>query len=182
MLPKSERFRLLAQWLVDEYGLEWLQQNGGVLDVAGGKGILAQQLAQMEIIQCTVVDPYDRRQGAKQRQGGKYQQICEEFNSGFVLRHREMIADVAVLVGLHPDQPTGDICDFALQMGKPFVVVPCCSYTHLFPGRRLANGSSVETTNQLVEFIKQKDPARVHAAYLNFEGRNKVLYTKPTKL
>lgn len=41
------------------------------------------------------------------------------------------------VVGLHPDQATDSILDFALECGKPFAIVPCCVFPRLFPHRRL---------------------------------------------
>lgn len=180
LLPKKARGVALAAFLIQTYTREWLCEGSGVLDVAGGNGCLANALAELGV-PCTVVDPYDRREAAKQREkGGRYRQLKEEFNDLFVDHHQELMASVSVLVGLHPDQPTGDICDWGIRLGKPFVVVPCCTYTSLFPDRRLLDGSAVETTNHLVRFIQEKAPEKVRITHLKFEGRNKVLYTLPS--
>ena len=34
----------------------------------------------------------------------------------------------SLVIGLHPDQATDSIVDFAMQFGKPFAVVPCCVF------------------------------------------------------
>lgn len=42
----------------------------------------------------------------------------------------------SLVLGLHPDQATDSIVNFAMQFGKPFAVVPCCvfpRYIHCIP-------------------------------------------------
>jgi len=60
-LAKAMRARIFAQWLLDMYGASILQQGSGVLDVAGGKGNLAIELAIAGQIKCTVIDPMIRK-------------------------------------------------------------------------------------------------------------------------
>ena len=36
-----------------------------------------------------------------------------------------------------------DVVDAALRHGRPFAVVPCCVFAHLFPERRLRDGKAV---------------------------------------
>ena len=40
----------------------------------------------------------------------------------------EQLQSCSLVLGLHPDQATDSIVDFALQFGKPFAVVPCCVF------------------------------------------------------
>ncbi|KAG2442019.1 hypothetical protein HYH02_009811 [Chlamydomonas schloesseri] len=55
----------------------------------------------------------------------------------------------SLVVGLHPDQATDSILDFALECGKPFAIVPCCVFPRLFPHRRLRQPlSAVSATRQ----------------------------------
>lgn len=42
-----------------------------------------------------------------------------------------LLRDCTVLIGLHPDQATEPIVDFALRHNKPFAVVPCCVFPNL---------------------------------------------------
>lgn len=42
-----------------------------------------------------------------------------------------------VVVGMHPDQATEPIVDFALAAGKPFAIVPCCVFPRENPRRRV---------------------------------------------
>jgi hypothetical protein len=54
---KKIRFQVFAQFLLDTYGYEYLRHNGGVLDVAGGRGRMALELCLERNVSCTVVDP-----------------------------------------------------------------------------------------------------------------------------
>ena len=54
---KKVRSAELASFIVDTYGEAFLRSGSGVLDVAGGKGSLAYELAFCRGIPCTVVDP-----------------------------------------------------------------------------------------------------------------------------
>jgi hypothetical protein len=58
---KSQRARLVAAWLVEQFGAARLAAGEGVLDVAGGRGELAFELAGRHGVRCTLVDP--RRPG-----------------------------------------------------------------------------------------------------------------------
>lgn len=49
-------------------------------------------------------------------------------------------------VGMHSDQATEWIVDFALARGKPFAVVPCCVCPSVFPSRRTPAGDPVVRT------------------------------------
>lgn len=40
----------------------------------------------------------------------------------------QQLQSCSLVLGLHPDQATDSIVDFALQFGKPFAVVPCCVF------------------------------------------------------
>lgn len=40
----------------------------------------------------------------------------------------------SLVLGLHPDQATDSIVDFAMQYGKPFAVVPCCVFPRYASG------------------------------------------------
>ena len=54
-----------------------------------------------------------------------------------------------LVVGMHADQATEAVVDFALTHGKPFAVVPCCVFPNAFPQRRLPGGAPVRTTAEL---------------------------------
>lgn len=48
---------VFRKWLLDKFGADLLQSGTGVLDVAGGKGELAWELAALNNIDSTIVDP-----------------------------------------------------------------------------------------------------------------------------
>ena len=87
-----------------------------------------------------------------------------------------VIAGCSVVVGLHPDQATGDIVDFALETNKPFALVPCCTFAQTFQDRVLADGKRVSTYEDLLTWLRQKDEGRIKQTTLGAPGRNVVLY------
>ncbi|EER12213.1 hypothetical protein Pmar_PMAR016612 [Perkinsus marinus ATCC 50983] len=87
----------------------------------------------------------------------------------------EVLSNASLVVGLHSDQATERIVDFALAAGKPFAVVPCCVYQKCFPDRKLPNGQLVNTYDEFITYICAKDP-RIRTQALGFDGRNIAVY------
>ena len=56
-LQNEERSGVLRRFLVSTYSMDVLRSGGGVIDVAGGRGGLAFELANMAMLPVTVVDP-----------------------------------------------------------------------------------------------------------------------------
>lgn len=67
----ASRHQQFVAWLVETYGLDELKKGAGVLDVAGGAGGVAFELAFRRGIPCVVVDPRPMRLNAKQRRALK---------------------------------------------------------------------------------------------------------------
>lgn len=88
------------------------------------------------------------------------------------------IQSASILIGLHPDQPTGDIVDAALALSKPFAVCPCCVFWSQFPERSLPDGSPVKTYENLLDWIRAKDE-RIRTHQFDFGGRSTLLYFDP---
>ena len=183
---KALRAKIFASFLLEMYGAEYLASGNGVLDVAGGKGAVSIQLSLSGFVPCTIVDPLVRKHGEKlspreakriRKMGSPHPALLSrEFNrTTFMDDCSDLLADVSVLVGLHPDQPTEDILDVALQLQKPLAIVPCCVFPCLFPQRTLPCGSSVQSYDQFLEYLLAKDP-RLRRCELPFEGRNVVIY------
>ena len=63
----AARHQQFVSFLVETYGLEFLRSGSGVLDVAGGAGGVAFELAFRRGIPCVVVDPRPMRLNQKQR-------------------------------------------------------------------------------------------------------------------
>lgn len=84
----------------------------------------------------------------------------------------------SLVVGLHPDQATDPILEFALETGCPFAIVPCCVFPRLFSHRRLPTegGQPTPVTSylQLVEYLVSRGGAQ--QLVLGFEGANTVVY------
>jgi len=82
----------------------------------------------------------------------------------------------SAIVGLHPDQSTDYIIDYAIKTTKPFAVIPCCLHSKQFSGKRNSKRQAIRDFDKLLEFYKQKDPGRIFSKTLDFDGKNTVLY------
>ncbi len=82
-----------------------------------------------------------------------------------------------LLIGMHPDEATVPIVQIAKKYNKNFAVVPCCVFPTKFPDRKLNNGDHVVDYTQLVKYIEELSPG-ISTAFLNIEGRNRILYRK----
>lgn len=88
------------------------------------------------------------------------------------------VKSCSLVIGLHPDQATEPIVDFALSHNKPFAIVPCCVFHNLWPDRRV-NRKPVVTYFDFIDYLCAKDP-RIKTDFLNMSGRNKILWFDPT--
>ena len=122
--------------------------------------------------------------------------LCAQIRAEFTPDNWHAFADCSVVVGMHPDQATEAIVDFAAKFGKPFAVVPCCVFPQLFPHRTVPAGGDgdgdgdgddtpedgvgdgkvtpVTERRQLVRYLARKTKGDV--AFLDFEGANQVVY------
>lgn len=175
---KSLRSKIFATWLMETIKLD--ANTDRVLDVAGGKGQLSVELAKMGSIPCTVIDPVVRKR-LKMKQLVKHNKPVPQFRAHCFRRDdsdtMQALADCTCLIGLHPDEPTEDIVDLALQHNKSFAVVPCCVFPSFFPTRKLESGEFVNTYEQFLEYLMQKDN-RIEKSTLSLEGKNQVIYLK----
>lgn len=81
------------------------------------------------------------------------------------------------IVALHPDEATGDIVEFAVKHQIPFVVVPCCVFSRLFPDRlKPGTREIVATYDDLIEWLVDKDPS-IRLSTLPFDGSNKAVWS-----
>jgi len=187
---KGMRATIFATWLIETYGKDKLAEGGGVLDVAGGKGKLSIQLALQGKVRSTIIDPLVRKHGDKldpigakrirKAQAPHPTLLSKEFNRTTFLEVDEqenMVKKSSILVGLHPDEPTEDILDMALQYGKNVAIVPCCVFPCFFPLRHLPDGRFVRTYEEFLEYLLAKDH-RLQKQELPFQGRNTVIYMK----
>lgn len=93
-----------------------------VLDIAGGKGFLSFYLAKKGYL-CKVIDIVKNRN--KAFKGSKSHNV-EMIKGSFT---EEMKIKGDLIVGLHPDEATEAIIEWAVKNKKPFIVCPCCLFT-----------------------------------------------------
>jgi hypothetical protein len=152
---KRQRAKLFAAWIVDKWGVDYLNSGSGVLDVAGGLGRLSfilqveyvrsprsdirphrltlthvPQLVQK--VKVTLIDPRKYKLTKKQATELKdhkmelFDQIQDYFDENLYEHseeHAAMLQNSSLVVGLHPDQATEPIADFALKYKKSFAIV-----------------------------------------------------------
>merc|ERR1711862_996448 len=86
------------------------------------------------------------------------------------------------IVALHPDEATGDIVECAVENRIPFVAVPCCVFSRLFPERFRPDvkkgdvNSLVSTYSDLLDWLVAKDPS-IRVTQLPFEGANLAVWS-----
>ena len=148
---KCERHKIFARWLVDTYGKEWLSRGSGVLDVAGGNGMISRTLTDMGV-PSTLFDPDPRCSrhhedfiGADHHHAttqvtaaqitintatrSPFKVIPLPLNGdGANLTSRnddvgDVINNCSLICGLHPDQATEAIVALALRLNVPFAIV-----------------------------------------------------------
>jgi len=93
---------------------------------------------------------------------------------------RETLRACVMVVGMHSDQATEWIVDFALAHRVRFAVVPCCVCPGLFPRRLRADGSGalVRSHAEFCAFLQSKArPGEIEIARLPFEGKNTVVFS-----
>eukprot|EP00002_Diphylleia_rotans_P036489 TRINITY_DN8044_c0_g1_i1.p1 TRINITY_DN8044_c0_g1~~TRINITY_DN8044_c0_g1_i1.p1 ORF type:complete len:435 (-),score=89.26 TRINITY_DN8044_c0_g1_i1:47-1351(-) len=183
-----KRAVVFCEWLLQTYGLDYLNSGSGVIDVAGGRGDVTFELYNKHGIKCTLIDPRPmrlRKQHFKHIKlsgsGDLAPQIMDILDDNLLenTQHRELFEKCSILVGMHPDQATEPITDAAVRFGKPFAILPCCVFAKEFPHRRLPCGKQVVLYDEFVDYLCLKD-TNVRRLFLDFIGRNQVLYTLPT--
>ena len=85
----------------------------------------------------------------------------------------KLLPNCAAIVALHPDEATGVIVQTAVQNKIPFVCVPCCVFSRLFPERTNpgGRGGMVSTYYELIDWLVDLHPA-IRVTTLPFEGAN----------
>ncbi|GFH52765.1 hypothetical protein CTEN210_09241 [Chaetoceros tenuissimus] len=93
-----------------------------------------------------------------------------------------VLASCSAIIALHPDEATGDIVDFAVENKLPFVVVPCCVFSRLFPFRFIPSKDGgdqqklVSTYDDLIEYLVSKHPS-IRMSKLDFDGANTAIWS-----
>jgi hypothetical protein len=186
----SARAGCFASWLLEQ--APPLGRNCHILDVAGGRGDVAAELARAGA-RIVTVDPRlakpskaTLRAAKRERENGilvrgSTEHIAALFNDDFIAdpSNEIMLKSCQVVIGFHPDQATDAILDFALARGIPIALVPCCVFARSFPERRREDGGTVHSFEHFVTYLKDKfikagRPAKV--SFLEYAGANLVLH------
>jgi len=181
MSGANRRARVFAEWILTKYGRDYFEE-GLILDIGGGRGDLAFELATRHGLNCAVVDP---RPSKLRRWQASYQRKHPEtripkhyqalFTPDFLEAQDIPLTSVKLIVGLHPDEATEPIVETALTLDLPFAVIPCCVFAASFPLRRLKDGSSPSSYEDFLVYLKEKD-SRIVEERLSFLGKNTVLF------
>ncbi len=98
-------------------------------------------------------------------------QIHSDSEAYYILRHSSL------LVGLHPDQATEYIIDFALENRKKFAVIPCCVCSKDFQNRvDKETGNAIKKYEAFIQYLCKKDSTIKQCQIGGLSGRNIVLY------
>jgi hypothetical protein len=153
----ERRGPLFAKFIVKQF-----PKVSFVLDVAGGKGQIARSLANKGI-RVHVVDAKPRLEG---RQHPKISYQSGFFTSNTTLRQH---VKPDLIVGMHPDEATTEIIEFASKHKLPFAVVPCC-----VKGKY---SSGVHGYIEWIKKLKSLAPGHYLSEYqLKMRGKNLVIY------
>lgn len=128
-----------------------------VLVVADGEGELSKEIANYGLA-VRVIE-------AKPRM--KKSHVNVKYTKGWFTSDTKIDEDL--IVGMHPDEATGEILLGAKKQNKSYAVVPCCSV-----GRYAENIEYTDWIKKLVGIF------RCEQYHLNIKGRNIVLYDKKT--
>ncbi|KAI7866643.1 hypothetical protein BDF14DRAFT_1727918 [Spinellus fusiger] len=189
--PHSLRAVVFAKWIQHTF-----QPQGHILDIAGGKGEVAMVLSRGYGLFTSVIEPKERKRPAywynrlrRLLQAETWHAIEPDYypvflDTVFIQQHSDLLQRTCLLIGLHSDQATELIVDYALALNKAFAVVPCCVFHHENRHRRRKNGLPVSTTEEFIEYLMEKESrdTPIQAAYLDFEGKNRVIYWQPSSL
>jgi len=112
------------------------------------------------------------------------------FDDAFIVNpnHEALLSSPSMMIGMHPDQATESLVDYALKHEVPFAVVPCCVFMRELGGHRTVKmlrevdneqleddePRVVASYEEFLDYLQEKDP-RIQRHFLPFRGRNCVL-------
>jgi hypothetical protein len=174
------RAKTFAAWLAENAPRSLLER--GVLDVAGGRGDVAFELATVRGFPVTTIDPRPPAPRSHQRRRWRTPgarrpgYVQARFDAAFVAdaANAALLEGCGLVIGFHPDQATDGVIDFAVASGKAVVLVPCCVFAREFPERRRENGGDVTSFEDLVEYCTERLRGS-RTEFLPYNGRNLAL-------
>jgi len=151
----ENRGQVFALWIVRNF-----PRAKNILDIAGGKGQVARKLANKGK-SVHVID-------AKPRFEGRNHPLIS-YQRGWFTEDTEV--DVPdLIVGMHPDEATGEIIRYATKHRIPFAVVPCC-----VKGRDAVNISKFSEWKRKLSRMAKFKGFEVFEGLLKMRGKNTVL-------
>jgi hypothetical protein len=128
-----------------------------VLCVADGKAELARCFANKGI-EATVIENSPRMEGRKHP--------LIHYRKGWFTRHHHVTEDI--VVGMHPDEATGEILLAGEKSNRPWAIVPCCTKGEL--------ASGVHGYEDWLKRLKGFCGHNCREQVLKISGKNRVLY------
>lgn len=153
---------LFAQWVVKQF-----PKANWILDVAGGKGQVARKLANKKR-HVHVID-------AKPRFHGRLHPMVS-YQAGWFDEDSKFNIKFDLVVGMHPDEATGEIIRYATKHKIPFAVVPCC-----IKGRDSKNISKFSEWVKRLIWLANSRGYSAMTGQLKMAGKSLVLYGRPEK-
>ena len=135
-----------------------------ILEIAGGKGILARKLANKKF-RITVIESKPRFKGGNH---GKIKYMEGTFSEDYSKVKCDLI------IGMHPDEATSEIIRYAGKHRIPYAVVPCC---HV--GKDAHTIGKYRNWLNKIKSIAAQSQLTVNEFALRMNGRNIVLFGKP---
>ncbi len=105
--------------------------------------------------------------------------LAAEFHADFGSTEEgaRLMKECTAIIGMHPDQATDAIVDVAIQVEKPYAIVPCCVFAKKFPHRKLPGSErSVKSYEDLLHYLQAKGEGNSKTCTLDFEGRNFMIF------
>jgi len=106
-LSKSERHEAFAAWIVHKFGPSALRRGSGVLDVAGGKGLLTYELTAVHGIPCTLIEPRPASVIERHEMGEDHSGHVDQWQGMLTMeavasdpRLHRLVSDCSLIIGL----------------------------------------------------------------------------------
>jgi Zinc finger C-x8-C-x5-C-x3-H type (and similar) len=177
----GKRAVIFAQGLADS-----CSDFSQVFDIAGGRGEISIELFITKRISTILIDPRDDCLRPSKKQMKELSKLnlkptCTHIKSYFPgdlvdASQGISLMQSSLIFGMHPDQATEPIVDFAVKHNISFAIVPCCVFARESPDRML-DGKPVVSYEDFVAYLMAKD-SRIQKSFLTFDGRNQCLYMR----